>query len=104
MAAPVTANPKYHHLDSHADTVAQRISDGDPNDLLDAKTVAKVLQISVSWLANARGKGFGPPFVRLSPSNARYRRSDLLAWLASRTAIPDNGKIRVGWNKGVPGK
>lgn len=37
------------------------------------------------WLELAALRGDGPPMVRLSARMVRYRRSDVEAWLASRT-------------------
>lgn len=31
-----------------------------------------------------RRRGYGPPFIRVSPRAIRYRRSDVEAWLAAR--------------------
>ena len=76
--------PQRHHLDRRADTL---VADGagDPHDLLTTGFTADWLQVSPQWLEIGRSKGWGPPFVRLSTRRVRYKRSDVLAWLASRT-------------------
>jgi hypothetical protein len=41
-----------------------------------------------SWLGVSeigRSRGYGPAFVRLSPTAVRYRASDVRAWLTDRT-------------------
>ena len=48
-------------------------------------TVAKIKRNTAEiW----RGQGKGPPFIKLGPGSraaVRYRRSDVIAWLAQRT-------------------
>jgi predicted DNA-binding transcriptional regulator AlpA len=59
----------------------------EPNDgerLLTPREVADFLRVSDSWLAKARMRGDGPPFVKPGRS-IRYRRGDLLRWVRSRT-------------------
>jgi predicted DNA-binding transcriptional regulator AlpA len=48
--------------------------------LLTPKEAAKLFKISLSWLAKARMKGDGPPFVKLGRP-IRYSEADLLQWL-----------------------
>jgi predicted DNA-binding transcriptional regulator AlpA len=47
-------------------------------EMLTAAEVARILKVSESWLAKARMRGEGPPFVRLGRS-VRYVR--LRQWL-----------------------
>jgi predicted DNA-binding transcriptional regulator AlpA len=50
------------------------------------KEAANFLRVSESWLAKARMQGNGPPFVKIGRS-IRYRESDLLRWMRSRTHL-----------------
>jgi predicted DNA-binding transcriptional regulator AlpA len=47
--------------------------------------VAVWLSVSVPWLEIGRTKNYGPKYIRLSERRVRYKRSDVLEWLASRT-------------------
>lgn len=50
--------------------------------LLTAKEAAKLLKLSLSWLAKARKRGDGPPYIKLGRP-IRYSKAALLAWLGS---------------------
>ncbi len=50
--------------------------------LLTPKEAAKLLKVSLSWLAKARKRGDGPSFIKLGKS-IRYGEAALLAWLKS---------------------
>jgi Helix-turn-helix domain len=50
-------------------------------DMLTAAEAARILKVSESWLAKARMRGEGPPFLRLGRS-VRYVR--LREWLGSQ--------------------
>ena len=54
--------------------------------LLTPPEAAKFLKMSVSWLAKARMRGDGPPFVRVGRS-IRYREDDLRQWLKARRRL-----------------
>jgi predicted DNA-binding transcriptional regulator AlpA len=73
---------KRHHLDKRAAAIAAQAPGGE---LLSTQELAHWLGISEQWLELARYKGYGPPYLRLSPRMIRYRRDDVLEWLASRT-------------------
>jgi hypothetical protein len=45
--------------------------------LLTAREAARILKVSVSWLAKARMRGDGPPFIRIGRS-IRYTELALL--------------------------
>jgi predicted DNA-binding transcriptional regulator AlpA len=84
------AHPKHwmrtgmkHHLDKRAGTLAELT--GSDDDLLNTAQISKWLGLSVQWFEIGRSKGFGPPFVKVSPRCVRYRRSDVREWLRSRT-------------------
>jgi hypothetical protein len=89
MSEIVAMVPTKHHLDRRADEIAAAGA-GNADDLFTTAAVADWLGVSVQWLeigrsSGRKGKPYGPCFVRLSPRRIRYRRSDVLAWLASRT-------------------
>lgn len=50
--------------------------------LLTPKEAAKLLKVSVSWLAKARMRGEGPPYVKFGRS-IRYSEAAVLQWLKS---------------------
>ena len=54
--------------------------------LLPPKDAANFLRVSVSFLAKARMRGDGPPYVKLGRS-VRYRESDLVHWMKSRLRL-----------------
>jgi predicted DNA-binding transcriptional regulator AlpA len=54
-------------------------------DLLDQRQAATRLGLpSARTLEAWRLRGYGPPFIRLSPCLVRYRASDIDQWLAAR--------------------
>jgi predicted DNA-binding transcriptional regulator AlpA len=54
--------------------------------LLTAKEASRVLKLSPSWLAKARMRGDGPPYLRLGRA-VRYSEGGLLQWMKSRTRM-----------------
>jgi excisionase family DNA binding protein len=54
--------------------------------LLSPKEAAKLLKVSLSWLAKARMNGDGPPYIRVGRS-IRYSDAALLQWLKSRQRL-----------------
>ena len=54
--------------------------------LLTAREAADFLRLSLSWLAKARMRGDGPPYVKLGRS-VRYREGALVQWLKSRARL-----------------
>jgi hypothetical protein len=52
-------------------------SKSDDHELVTPKEAAKILKMSVSWLAKARQRGDGPKYVRFGTS-IRYLKSKLL--------------------------
>jgi predicted DNA-binding transcriptional regulator AlpA len=75
--------PKKHHLDRRAAAIAVQDTGAD-DQLLNTRELAKWLGVSTQFLEIGRHKGYGPRYTRLSPRNIRYKRSDVLAWLATR--------------------
>jgi predicted DNA-binding transcriptional regulator AlpA len=58
-----------------------------PAILLNApKEAARLLKVSLSWLAKARMRGDGPPFMRIGRS-IRYSEAALLQWMKSRQRL-----------------
>jgi predicted DNA-binding transcriptional regulator AlpA len=57
---------------------------GPTDPLLHPTEVAKMLSVSLSWLAKARLNGSGPPFVKVGRA-VRYLRSAVLDWIRART-------------------
>ena len=51
--------------------------------LLTASDAANHLRLSPSWLAKARMRGDGPPYVKLGRS-IRYTETSILQWMRSR--------------------
>jgi predicted DNA-binding transcriptional regulator AlpA len=51
--------------------------------LLTAKEAARLLKVSLSWLAKARMRGDGPPYIRIGRS-IRYAEAALLLWMKGR--------------------
>jgi predicted DNA-binding transcriptional regulator AlpA len=75
-----------HHLDKRADDLITTGAN-DPDDLLTTKQLAAWLGVSTTTLEIWRCEGKGPPFVRITPRMVRYRRGDVLQWLAERTLL-----------------
>jgi predicted DNA-binding transcriptional regulator AlpA len=82
----ITPTPTEHryHLDRRA---AELIEDGagDPDDLINTTELCEWLGVSSQWAEIGRHRGYGPRWIALSTRRIRYRRSDVLAWLESRT-------------------
>jgi hypothetical protein len=51
--------------------------------LLTPKEAAKLLKVSLSWLAKARMRGDGPPYIQLGRS-IRYALAALIQWMKGR--------------------
>jgi predicted DNA-binding transcriptional regulator AlpA len=47
---------------------------------------AKILRVSQSWLAKARIRGDGPPFIKVGRS-IRYAEAALAQWMKSRQRL-----------------
>jgi hypothetical protein len=54
--------------------------------LLTAKEAATLLKVSLSWLAKARMRGDGPPYIRVGRS-IRYAEAALIQWMKSRQRL-----------------
>lgn len=71
------------HIDKRADQLVQQAS-GEGDDMLNTTGVAEWLGVSTQFLEIGRHRGYGPPFIRLTPKIVRYRRDDVLDWLRER--------------------
>jgi hypothetical protein len=78
-----------HHLDNYADDFIGNLGSRDPDELLDSRTLARLIHVSVQWLEIGRCNGFGPKFVRLNKRVVRYRVRDVLDWLRARSEQPE---------------
>ena len=54
--------------------------------LLTASEAARLLKVSVSWLAKARMRGDGPPYICIGRS-IRYAEAALIQWMKSRQRL-----------------
>jgi hypothetical protein len=54
--------------------------------LLTPKEAAGLLKVSTSWLAKARMRGDGPPYIRFGRA-IRYGEAALLQWMKSRQRL-----------------
>ena len=54
--------------------------------LLTAKDAARLLKVSLSWLAKARMRGDGPPYICVGRS-IRYAETALIQWMKSRQRL-----------------
>ena len=61
------------------------LSNGQPDDLLSTVDMSIWLGVSAQWLEIGRTRGYGPTFIRIGPRRVRYRRQDVLEWLAARS-------------------
>jgi Helix-turn-helix domain len=54
--------------------------------LLTPQKAAKLLKVSISWLAKARMRGDGPPYMNVGRS-IRYTEIALLHWIKSQQRL-----------------
>lgn len=52
------------------------------DEVMTTEQVAKLLQVVPGTLRRWRFNGEGPPWVKLAPKLCRYRRTEVMAWLA----------------------
>ena len=55
--------------------------------LLKPKDAARLLKVSLSWLAKARMRGDGPPFIKIGGRSIRYAETALIQWMKSRQRL-----------------
>ena len=58
----------------------------DLSPLLTAKEASRLLKVSLSWLAKARMRGDGPPYICVGRS-IRYAETALIQWMKSRQRL-----------------
>jgi hypothetical protein len=58
----------------------------DLSPLLTAKEAGVLLKVSLSWLAKARMRGDGPPYICVGRS-IRYAEAALIQWMKSRQRL-----------------
>ena len=58
--------------------------------LLTAEETAERLKVSLSWLAKARMRGDGPPFIKIGRS-IRYSEATLLQWMKAHQRLSTSG-------------
>lgn len=75
---------KTHLLDRRAQDLIAEGGAGNSDELVTTTELASWLRVSPAWVEIGRGKGYGPPYVRIGPRRIRYRRADVLRWLESR--------------------
>ena len=75
---PKTSSPS----GSHASPAA--------SDSLTPKQAARLVNLSVSWLAKRRLAGNGPPYFKLGGA-VRYLKASLLQWMMSQQRISTSG-------------
>jgi hypothetical protein len=54
--------------------------------LLTPKEASRLLRVSLSWLAKARMRGDGPPYMRIGRA-IRYAEAALIQWMKSRQRL-----------------
>jgi predicted DNA-binding transcriptional regulator AlpA len=54
--------------------------------LLEPNEAAAFLKVSLSWLAKARMRGDGPPYIRIGRS-IRYAEAALIQWMKGRQRL-----------------
>jgi hypothetical protein len=84
MTSTITLFQGKHHLDRRALDLVEIANRGTDDELMMTLPVAVWLGVSPEWLEIGRSKGWGPPFLRLSPRRIRYRRGDVKKWLKER--------------------
>jgi len=55
--------------------------------LLSAKETAQRLKVSMSWLAKARMRGDGPPFIKVGSRTVRYSEAAVIQWMKGRQRL-----------------
>jgi hypothetical protein len=92
-----------HHLDRRALDLIEMANQGTDDELLTTTQVAVWFGLSPEWLEIGRSKGWGPPYLRLSPRRIRYRRGSCKLWLQER-AHRSTGEYETQAGPGRPPK
>lgn len=64
-----------------------------PDELIDAKTLAARWGLHPGTLANQRSRGEGVPFVKISATRVLYRLKDVEAFEQSRHVVPSRSAV-----------
>ena len=64
------------------------------------RQAAQYLGVSAGWLASARCRGNGPPYIKMGRA-IRYRRLTLEKWMAQRERDPGTVPMSNGLNRGA---
>ena len=59
--------------------------------LLTPSEATQCLRVSSSWLAKARMRGDGPPYVKVG-RNIRYTQAGITQWIKSRQRLSTSGQ------------
>jgi hypothetical protein len=85
---------------------AKKTARGTPGRLLTTDDVALRLGVSRHALEQWRGRGVGPPFIRVGDTRVRYALADLNTWLRQRvrrkTIAVACGRCGRGTDGGAP--
>jgi predicted DNA-binding transcriptional regulator AlpA len=75
-----------HNLDRRALALIDQANAGTDDQLMTTPEVAVWLGVTDAWLeiGRSKSKGYGPPYIRLSPRRVRYHRGTVKKWLAER--------------------
>jgi predicted DNA-binding transcriptional regulator AlpA len=75
------------HIVRFGEPMASRIDISDSRErLLTPRDAADILRLSTSWLAKARMRGDGPPYVKIGRA-IRYGEAALAQWMKSRLRL-----------------
>lgn len=67
------------------------LSELHPDQLVDAETAARFLDVSERTLERWRARGFGPRFVKIGDGLVKYRVRTMVEWSAAREQGSTNG-------------
>jgi hypothetical protein len=90
---PAVVAPTRQRLDKTAMAAIADAPEGQDDALLTTTQTAAWLRVSPKWLEKARCRGYGPPFIKVTPRCVRYRKGDLIAYLRNRTFLKDTAKV-----------
>jgi hypothetical protein len=86
---------KTYHLDKRIKELIAKVEHQGIPPVFNTEKCAEILDVSVQWLEIARHKKIGPPCVKVNHRMVRYRRDDLLQWLAERTIYHNRKEPRA---------
>jgi predicted DNA-binding transcriptional regulator AlpA len=83
--------PKAETKSPVGNPIEESFSNLDPDLYIDENRAAKLLGLSPRTLQGYRVKGGGPPYVKISHKVVRYKVSDLMDWIKTRTRKNTSG-------------